>query len=172
MSNPNQVDGFYPPYDPQKPGQYSGQPMQMPSRSEARLVSDLKKYKRRSRILAITTCILAVTTLLFGGIVVAAEVITVRENHSALAKVYDTCKDDDGDTLSLGDHNNTLTINEVSGLDTYECVASSLPIPKATQAKIGATTGFSGTQTDSWDGFKATWSYSKNNGLNLVIQKD
>lgn len=171
MSNPEQMGSFYPPENPE---QSAGVSQPIPTRSGNRMAAELKKYKRRSRILAITTCILAVTTLAFGGLVVVAEVITVRENHSALSKVYDACKDadDDEDTLSLGDHNNTLTVEESSGLDAYECVASTLPIPKATQAKVGATNGFSGTQTDSWDGFKATWSYNKNNGLDLVIQKD
>lgn len=169
MSNPEQMGSFY---TPENPEQYAGVPQQMPTRSGIRMADELKKYKRRSRILTVTTCILAVTTLVFGGIVVAAEVITVRENHSSLTKVYNACKDVDEGALSLGDHNNTLTVEESGGLVAYSCVASTLPIPKATQSKIGATNGFSGTQTDSWDGFKATWSYNKNNGLDLVIQKD
>lgn len=154
------------------PEQSAGVPQQMPTRSGIRMADDLEKYKRRSRILTIATCILAVTTLIFGGIVVAAEVITFRENHSSLTKVYDSCKDVDEGALGLGDHNNTLTVEESGGLDAYSCVTSTLPIPEATQAKIGATNGFSGTQSDSWDGYKATWSYNKNNGLDLVIQKD
>lgn len=172
MSSPGQTR-FYHSYDPPMPNQLAGQPPQTSTRSKIRLASELKKYKKRSRTLAITTCIPAVTTLIFGGIVAAAEVITVKDNHCALSSVYNACKDaDDKDSLSLGDHNNTLTVDEVNGLDAYECVASTLPIPKATQAKIGAANGFSGTQTDSWDGFEATWPCNKNNVLDLVIQKD
>lgn len=160
MSSPAPGNGYNPTYQ------------RTPLLPEDRMASDLKKYKKRSRILAVSTGILAATTLIFGGIVVAAEVITVRQDHSALSKVYDSCKDADADSMALADHNSTLTVNETEGMDAYSCVASALPIPKATQAKIGATTGFSGTQTDSWDGYKATWSYSGDNGLTLVIQKD
>lgn len=77
MSIQNRVR-FYPSYGPPLPNQYAEQQPQTPTRSEIRLASDLKKYKKRSRILAITTCTPAATTLIFGGIVVAAEVITVK----------------------------------------------------------------------------------------------
>ncbi|RBP98489.1 hypothetical protein CRD60_01075 [Bifidobacterium aemilianum] len=136
------------------------------------LYRELQKYKKRATVLTVSTCILSVTTLVFGGIVGTALVMTIEQNNNALVKVYDACMSTDLGAISLGDNNSTLTVSESGKLDAYDCVASKLPIPKATQTKIGATTGFSGSQSDSWDGYKATWSYSGSNGLDLVIQKD
>lgn len=101
---------------------------------------------------------------------------TYQLNHDVLHEGYSACStmaDKNGDVMQLADGGKTLTLETgADDISSYECLAENMNIPKSLQTKIGATTGLSGSQTDSWDGVQITWSYSGSNGLSMVFETE
>ena len=52
------------------------------------------------------------------------------------------------------------------------CVLAELEAPSSTWAKIGDTRALDGRQEDDWPGFKASWTYHPDSGLNILIERD
>lgn len=52
----------------------------------------------------------------------------------------------------------------------YSCMLNELGVPEVTQQKIGRTRALDGTQTDTWDGMQASWSYHPDSGANVLIE--
>lgn len=97
------------------------------------------------------------------------------------AENCDTAYKDQNPNITLVLESESLTlrapapvgIEEELGLVlAVECVVDNLDGPSGLGDKIGATNAFAGQQTDSWDRFAATWSYSGNNGLVLIVEED
>lgn len=97
-----------------------------------------------------------------------------------LTDVYSACNGGSGaTTIELKDGGTTLTVfqpNYSSDAYTLQCVVNNTRMPGATLDKIKQTTAMSGTQEDSWDGFKATWTYNGGDdlgdGLTLIIEEN
>jgi hypothetical protein len=45
-----------------------------------------------------------------------------------------------------------------------------LTIPQAVREHMSQTRALDGRQTDSWEGFSASWSYHPDSGINLIVQ--
>ncbi|MCW4465650.1 hypothetical protein OK351_09040 [Glutamicibacter sp. MNS18] len=52
----------------------------------------------------------------------------------------------------------------------YYCMLNELGVPETTQHKMDRTRALDGTQTDSWEGHKASWSYHPDNGVHVLIE--
>jgi hypothetical protein len=112
--------------------------------------------------------------LLFGAEYIYYRQTTVEAQNNVLATAYNDCHikaTEQLDNLKIADNNQTLTLGSGSnGMETFDCLVKSMGIPESVQTKVGATTGMSGTQEDSFGNVKITWSYSGNNGLSMVFE--
>ncbi|MBW3090598.1 hypothetical protein [Bifidobacterium miconisargentati] len=63
----------------------------------------------------------------------------------------------------------TITATYLSD-DVTSCLLSELDTPDSVRTKMGNTRALDGTQTDSWDGIKATWSYD-GSSLDIVLER-
>jgi hypothetical protein len=94
------------------------------------------------------------------GLVILGAVAFVffRSNStSPLQKAADTCQTsttDDGKTVTV------LILGGVVGLDSWNCLATNLPVPDYVQQELGNATALSGPITVSWDNYTATASYN------------
>jgi len=79
------------------------------------------------------------------------------------------------DFATLGDKGTTLTLDgsgeESDGLPftKEQCVFKKLHITDAVTEEMGQTRALDGRQTGSWKGFKASWTYHPDDGLDIVI---
>lgn len=111
------------------------------------------------------------------GVFTAAYISTL--GGPTLSDAYAACNGKGGATIQLKDDGTTLTLfqpNYTDDTETLQCVVTETGMPGSTLDKMGQTTALSGTQEDSWDGFKATWTYNGgdelSDGLTLIIEAD
>ncbi|MFR3301982.1 hypothetical protein [Bifidobacterium pullorum] len=111
------------------------------------------------------------------GVFTAAYISTL--GGPTLSDAYAACNGKEGATIQLKDDGTTLTLfqpNYTDDTETLQCVVAETGMPGSTLDKMGQTTAFSGTQEDSWDGFKATWTYNGGDdfgdGLTLIIEEN
>ena len=50
------------------------------------------------------------------------------------------------------------------------CMLNELDIPDSVLNRIDSTRALDGRQTADWDGFRASWGYHPDNGLDIVIE--
>ena len=65
----------------------------------------------------------------------------------------------DADSLSM-DVESDGTSDESDSQKVFQCVCGKLDMPSSVANKINGTRMIDGKQSDTWDGIKATWSYS------------
>ncbi|PST47725.1 hypothetical protein COO72_11485 [Bifidobacterium callitrichos] len=84
--------------------------------------------------------------------------------QNRLKAAYAKCsKEDDGSYMTQGE-DSSIRFSEAKDGEgaALSCLLSELKMPDATISKMQNTSGLDGTQSDSWDGIKATWSYNAN----------
>lgn len=65
-----------------------------------------------------------------------------------------------------------MSTESFASTDDVRCVLTELEAPSATWVKIGNTRALDGRQEDNWPGFKASWTYHPDSGLNILIERD
>lgn len=91
--------------------------------------------------------------------------------------VEQKCNDEDDDTtLQVGDGGASLSLSMEDDSDgkVFNCVASEVGLPDSVRSKMGSTRALDGTQSDTWDGMKVTWSYQTggySNSLDVVYER-
>lgn len=99
-------------------------------------------------------------------------------NQSIIDQSVETCgMDAEGYTVLDG---GTAIELDTEGEDSYDsgtsdfvayyCMLNQLGVPETTQQKIGRTRALDGTQSDTWDSLKASWSYHPDSGANVLIE--
>ncbi|KKI18725.1 MULTISPECIES: hypothetical protein [unclassified Leucobacter] len=80
---------------------------------------------------------------------------------------YDTL--DDGEAVEI-DH---AVMKYGEGLTATQvfCFLGELDAPASLEAKINNTRALDGTQTETWNHLKATWTYHPDSGLNLIVER-
>ncbi|GHD05326.1 hypothetical protein [Zhihengliuella salsuginis] len=58
------------------------------------------------------------------------------------------------------------------GLDMFDqvCVLEGLQIPESAFSRMSSTRALDGTQSMSWDGYQASWTYHPDNGLDVIVE--
>jgi hypothetical protein len=80
---------------------------------------------------------------------------------------------------NLADHGRTITLDTVGEEDSgvgddisdVACVLLALKAPTFVVTEIDNTRALDGMQRDHWRGFKASWTYHPDDGLNIVIHQ-
>ena len=91
--------------------------------------------------------------------------------------VEQECADkNDGTTMTVGDGGDSLSLSmsDYSEGKVFTCVASEVDLPDSIRSKMESTRAIDGTQSDTWNGLKVTWSYQTGgytNMLDIVIEK-
>lgn len=171
MTGTQPYDQSYPPQAPQ------------PLRHESRLVEQLNKYRKRSRILAVTTCVFIVTTILLAAILVAAMIEGGKRSASSetqdLANVSSVCSkivdDHKDDALVIqGDKGDTVSVHQPpeSTGETLSCVAKQTHMPDSVYERINASKNDAETQNGDWNGLHATWNWSHGTLIVTIDAKD
>lgn len=113
--------------------------------------------------------LLAVVLLLAGC---ASAAPAVQPFPAAMKHCHVTAKNG----ATLGDHNNTLTLqgfatNNPDGMVQEDefCVLKALKITDAVTSAIESTRALDGTQSGSWGKIKAKWTYHPDNGLRVIL---
>lgn len=95
-------------------------------------------------------------------------------SDTQLETAYDEC---DSDTLPLNarveDGGETLLLEGIKGgkaFDDAVCVLTQLDTPSSTTSKIDSTTALMGRQSDTWDDYEASWTYSPDAGLDMIVE--
>ena len=83
---------------------------------------------------------------------------------------------DDGTTMRVGDGGDSLSLSmsDYSEGKVFACVASEVDLPDSIRSKMESTRAIDGTQSDTWDGLRVTWSYQTGgytNMLDVIIEK-
>jgi hypothetical protein len=76
--------------------------------------------------------------------------------------------------LTVEDDGQTLIVGGGDQYDTAQagfCVLEELDAPASTVSLVESTNSTMGRQTDSWDGFEASWSYHPDSGLDMTIEQ-
>lgn len=125
----------------------------------------------------LAACIV-VMLLIGGGIFYAL----TRLTGPTLAGAEKECNDgppgttlaDGGKTLIIDGKSESEALNgQGRGVDTATeaCILKYLGATAAVISHMESTRALDGRQTDSWDGFTASWTYHPDNGLDITIQK-
>ncbi len=61
---------------------------------------------------------------------------------------------------------------EAASIEDIACLLSKLDTPDTVASRMDSTRALDGTQTATWDGNTATWTYHPDNGLDIVISRD
>jgi hypothetical protein len=95
-----------------------------------------------------------------------------------LSQAYTACVGS-GDGFELADGDTTLVIDtkgddDYAGVDysTLACALDELGTPTRVVTAIESTRALDGRQSDSWDGFAASWSYHPDTGMDLIVSFD
>ena len=99
-------------------------------------------------------------------------------NQSIIDQAVETCGIDavgytvlDGGTaIELDTEGEDSYDSGTSDFVAYYCMLNQLGVPETTQQKIGRTRALDGTQSDTWDSLKASWSYHPDSGANVLIE--
>ena len=76
----------------------------------------------------------------------------------------------DGSAISLNTKGKDYTDTGTSNIFAYYCMLNEVGVPETTQEKMNRTRAMDGTQSDTWDALKASWSYHPDSGVNVVIE--
>jgi len=94
-----------------------------------------------------------------------------------LVKAQQAC-DPAGLGTTVGDGDKTLVVDGVgkedttgATVETEACILKNLGVTTAVLQHIDSTRALDGRQTDSWDRFKAAWTYHPDAGFDIVIQE-
>jgi hypothetical protein len=79
---------------------------------------------------------------------------------------------DDGDRTLILDTKGEQDASGGAPLGLVACVMKELGSTAAVRSHVVETRALDGRQTDSWDGFTASWSYHPNTGISMVIEQD
>ncbi|WP_344884570.1 hypothetical protein [Zhihengliuella alba] len=98
-----------------------------------------------------------------------AGIETALEDCSLTAETSGVYVLDDGQALELdGSGEGVLS----GGLDTDDqvCVLDGLGMPESGYSRMSSTRALDGTQTISWDAFRASWTYHPDDGLDIIVE--
>lgn len=92
-----------------------------------------------------------------------------------LKAAQDSC-DSGGSGTRLADGDRTLIVDgagkeDTTGLSASEiiCIFGALEMPAAVSERVASTRALDGQMEDSWPGYKATWTYHPDAGLDLIV---
>lgn len=96
----------------------------------------------------------------------------VSTEHTRLQLAKEFCS-----AGELSDGDRTLVVDTEgeeygSGVSTFEdlgCILGQVSTPDAVIARMEATRALDGMQSESWDGFEASWTYHPDDGLDIII---
>ena len=114
--------------------------------------------RRTAALIAAPVVVLALTAGVASG---------VARQDTRLADAHDACASYGSSTLADGGH--TIIIDGDRTGDAFTCYATHLDMDAATIANVGATRALDGTQTGTWDGLDARWTFSPDDGLTMTI---
>jgi len=120
----------------------------------------------------------AVLGLLIGSAASGSAGISVGLNQKKIDQAVETCAMDtegftvlnEGSAISLNTKGKDYSDTGTSNLFAYYCMLNELGVPETTQEKMDHTRALDGTQSDSWDSLKASWSYHPDSGVNVLIE--
>ena len=101
----------------------------------------------------------------------AAAAVGLRP-QTAIEKAAATCGlfnvEDNGHSITL----DTKGEEDATGdaMFSVGCVVNELSMPDYIVQKVDHTRALDGMQSDTWDGYTATWTYHPDNGLLLIIE--
>lgn len=136
--------------------------------------------RKRGRVRWIVAGVATLAVLAGAGIALAVLLQDSNDSPSSsasdrFADVKNYCAANDS-YVEVTDGGKTLLLEtrgkEDSGttMQTLACVLTRLGMPQAVVAKMEGTTALQGRQDATWDGFKASWTYHPDNGLDLIVQ--
>lgn len=141
------------------------------------LWADYKRwYKRRSGPVRVGITVAVVAVVMILGIVAISRggvPNTVTDNDLTL--IEDAAAVGDSVYIEAADDGQTLIIDgrgDVSSGASTEDIAVSLMLlgmPQSVVARMDNTRALDGTQSASWNGFTATWTYHPDSGLDIVV---
>jgi type II secretory pathway pseudopilin PulG len=73
---------------------------------------------------------------------------------------------DSGESIEL----DRVTKHDGPSFSNLECMLAHLKAPQSVEVAIGQTRALDGRQSDSWDGFEASWTYHPDDGASLLIE--
>lgn len=99
-------------------------------------------------------------------------------NQSIIEQSVETCGIDaegytildGGSAIELDTQGEESFDSGTTNFTAYYCMLNQLGVPEVTQQKMGRTRALDGTQSDSWDSLKASWSYHPDSGVNVLIE--
>lgn len=130
----------------------------------------------------------AVAVVLIAAAVGATFMVRAATAGPTITEAFETCGEvglveDDGATIILEGYGDTLTelVGEddelhdamttlgLASTEDQACVLNELEVPMSVASHMSSTRALDGTQTDSWDGYEASWTYHPDDGLNLTV---
>ncbi|MEH6781756.1 MAG: hypothetical protein V7618_09335 [Rhodoglobus sp.] len=139
-----------------------------------------------SRINALTSGLIGVGIGLATGLVIGLAIIPALGNvtgglvaatqPSPITAAVETCGVETNRWIDVGDKGMSLSMQslgeESSGAEFGDvfCMLNELDIPDSVLNRIDSTRALDGRQTADWDGFRASWGYHPDNGLDIVIE--
>lgn len=102
-----------------------------------------------------------------------------HHSKTKLAQALADCNVTSGSSAALGDAGKTLTLDGQGKKDSASvglsvsdeaCILNAVHVSDAIISEMDSTTAMMGRQQGEWDGFKATWTYHPDNGLDVIIQ--
>lgn len=165
------------PAQPQQPTQPQCHPapqppmQQQPTPQQAAPQQPVKRMKRVSVPVA-GLVVMAVFDVL-GGFFLLGLLVNILGSASTASsvdfvQVMNECDSDDDSYVSITADSDSLDIDvesdgtsdESASEKVFDCVCDKLDMPSSVSNKINGTRLIDGKQSDTWDGIKATWSYS------------
>jgi hypothetical protein len=111
------------------------------------------------------------------------QVSDAQQATAALANTFTTAQtrcDPSKAGTSIADAGRTLTVDgkgtddqfSESGLplEGLTCLLDALNVPQAVREHMAQTRALDGRQSETWQGFTASWSYHPDSGINLIVQ--
>jgi len=97
---------------------------------------------------------------------------TLTERDQLYAAHYDcsTGEQPDDDTLTIDTAGKDYNSGD-DALSGLGCVLDALDTPAYVIARMEATRALDGTQTATWDGYTATWTYHPDDGIDVIISR-
>lgn len=121
-------------------------------------------------MIAMFLAILGLASLPFGG-------QKASDGNQVFQAISKDCRlpDDSSSTMTVGDDDKSINYTLSTGLETKDvntlgCINGKLGTPSGTVSKMLNTRPIDGMQTDAWDKYRVTWSYSSDDGLSIVYE--
>lgn len=115
--------------------------------------------KRKIRKLTVSTCVLAVISVILASICIGNIAYNRFTTNTDLKKTYTYCKGDSYSSMRLSNRNHILVMEGGDSDEAFQCVVWSLRMPDDLRDKIAndSTEAKSESQTAKWDKYIVIW---------------